>query len=73
MDKRSNTFEDTTLTRKDLQEIIGWGERQAYDRFHIPGFAAMRPGGKGLVRARSSRSLDFAHVSFRQEVTEKLL
>ena len=53
MDERPHTFENTMLTMKDLQEIFGCGKRQAYELFHIPGFPAMKLGGKYLISAKA--------------------
>ena len=41
------------LTMKDLQEIFGCGKRQAYELLHIPGFPAMKLGGKYLISAKA--------------------
>ena len=53
MDKQSHIFEDTLLTTKDLQKIFGRGKRQAYELLHIPGFPAMKLGGRYLISAKA--------------------
>lgn len=53
MDKQPHTFEDTMLTTQDLQEIFGCGKRQAYELLHIPGFPAMKLGGRYLISAKA--------------------
>lgn len=53
MDKQPHTFEDSMLTTKDLQEIFGCGKRQAYELLHIPGFPAMKLGGRYLTSAKA--------------------
>lgn len=52
-DKQVHTFEDTMLTIKDLQMIFNCGKRQAYELLRIPGFPAMKLGGKYLVSAKA--------------------
>lgn len=46
-------FTDTLLTMKDLQRIFGCGKRQAYELLQIPGFPAMKLGGKYLTSAKA--------------------
>ncbi len=41
------------LTIKDLQMIFNCGKRQAYELLHIPGFPAMKLGGKYLISAKA--------------------
>lgn len=46
-------FTDSLLTMKDIQSIFRCGKRQAYELLHIPGFPAMKLGGKYLVSAKA--------------------
>lgn len=52
-DKQVHTFEDTMLTIKDLQTIFNCGKRQAYELLRVPGFPAMKLGGKYLISAKA--------------------
>ncbi len=51
--KQVHTFEDTLLTIKDLQSIFNCGKRQTYELLHVPGFPAMKPERKDLIRAKA--------------------
>lgn len=53
LDKKD--FSDTLLTLQEVQEIFRCGKRQAYELLHIPGFPAMKLGGKYLI---STKALD---------------
>lgn len=41
------------LTIKDLQTIFNCGKRQAYELLRVPGFPAMKLGGKYLISAKA--------------------
>lgn len=47
------SFADTLLNMKEIQTIFGCGKRQAYELLRIPGFPAMKLGGKYLVSAKA--------------------
>ena len=53
MEQPTSQFEDTLLTLKDIRVIFGCGKRQAYELIHIPGFPAMKLGGKYLISAKA--------------------
>lgn len=41
------------LTIKDLQTIFNCGKRQTYELLRVPGFSAMKLGGKYLISAKA--------------------
>lgn len=41
------------LTIKDLQTIFNCGKRKAYELLRVPGFPAMKLGGKYLISAKA--------------------
>ena len=51
LDKKD--FSDTLLTFQEVQEIFRCGKRQAYELLHVPGFPAMKLGGRYLISAKA--------------------
>ena len=46
-------FHDTILTVKDIQEIFGRGKRQTYELMCVPGFPAMKLGGRYFISVKA--------------------
>lgn len=51
LDKKD--FGDTLLTLQEVQVIFHCGKRQAYELLYVPGFPAMKPGGRYLTSAKA--------------------
>ena len=45
-------FHDTILTVKDVQAILNCGKRQAYELMRLPGFPAMKLGGRYFISSK---------------------
>lgn len=46
-------FHDTILTVNDIQEIFGCGKRQDYELMRVPGFPAMKLGGRYFISVKA--------------------
>lgn len=45
-------FHDTILTVKYIQEIFSCGKRQAYELMRVPGFPAIKLGGRYFISSK---------------------